>query len=96
MPAVPGPHPTVKGYAVIARKIPAGHRWSCPDPPPAPGGQPVPPHDRVESEIEALAALLANVVELTRSSAVYPGHLALIAEQAQLHECVRRALWGER
>jgi hypothetical protein len=36
------------------------------------------------------------MVELTRSGAVYPGHLALIAEQAQGYESVRRALRGER
>jgi hypothetical protein len=52
-------------------------------------------HDPAE-EIEALAALLADVVELTRSGAVYPGHIALIAEQAQGYESVRRALRGER
>jgi hypothetical protein len=61
-----------------------------------PAGQPVPPPDPVEEEIEALATLLADVVELTRSSAVYPGHLALIAEQAQGYGSVKRALRGER
>jgi hypothetical protein len=62
-----------------------------------PGGQPVPALDPVaEEQIEALAALLADVVELTRSSAVYPGHLALIAEQARGYESVQRALRGER
>jgi hypothetical protein len=53
-----------------------------------PGGQPVPLPDPVEEEIDALAALLADVVELTRSGAVYPGHIALIAEQAQGYESV--------
>jgi hypothetical protein len=53
-------------------------------------------HDPVAEEIEALAALLADVVELTRSGALYPGHLALIAEQAQGYEHVRRVLRGER
>jgi hypothetical protein len=62
----------------------------------APGGQPVPPPCAVEEEIEALAALLADVVELTRSSAVYPGHLALIAEQARAYGSVQRALRGAR
>jgi hypothetical protein len=79
---------------VIARRSPAGHRLSD-APESAPGGQPV-PADPVAEEIEALAALLADVVELTCSSAVYPGHLALIAEQAQGYESVRRALRGER
>jgi hypothetical protein len=61
-----------------------------------PGGQPVPFPDPVAEEIEALAALLADVVELTRSGAVYPGHLALIAEQARTYESVQRVLRGER
>ena len=80
---------------MIARRSPAGH-WLSDAPESVPGGQPVPPPDPVEDEIEALAALLADVVDLTRSSAVYPGHLALIAEQAQGYESVRRALRGER
>jgi hypothetical protein len=50
---------------VIARKNPAGHRLSD-APESVPGGQPVPPNP-VAEEIEALAALLADVVELTRS-----------------------------
>jgi hypothetical protein len=80
--------------SLIARRSPAGHRLSD-APESVPGGQPVPPNP-VAEEAEALAALLADVVELTRSSAVYPGHLALIAEQAQGYESVRRALRGER
>jgi hypothetical protein len=88
----PYPSPEIP---VIARKIPAGH-WSSDAPESVPGGQPVPPHDPVAEEIEALAALLADVVELTRGSAVYPGHLALIAEQAQGYESVQRALRGQR
>jgi hypothetical protein len=79
---------------VIARRFPAGH-WLSDAPESVPGGQPVPFQDPAE-ETEALAALLADVVELTRSSAVYPGHIALIAEQAQGYESVRRALRGER
>jgi hypothetical protein len=51
----------------------------------------------LKQENEALAALLADVVELSRTGAVYPGHLALIAaEQAQGYACVRRALRGEQ
>ena len=79
---------------VIARRSPAG-RWLSDAPESAPGGQPVPSRDSI-GEIAALAALLADVVELTRSSAVYPGHLALIAEQARAYESVQRALRGER
>jgi hypothetical protein len=80
---------------VIARRSPAGHRLSD-APESVPGGQSVPPPDPVAEEIEALAALLANVVELTRSGALYPGHIALIAEQAQGYASVQRALRGER
>jgi hypothetical protein len=79
---------------LIARRSPAGHRLSD-APESVPGGQPV-PSDPVEEEIEALAALLADAVELTRSSTVYPGHIALIAEQAQGYERVQRVLRSER
>jgi hypothetical protein len=79
---------------VIAARSPVGHRLSD-APESVPGGQPVPP-DPVEEEIEALAALLADVVELTRSGAFYPGHIALIAEQAQGYESVQRVLQGKR
>jgi hypothetical protein len=54
--------------------------------------RPDPPPDPIAEEIEALAALLADVVELTPSGAIYPGHFALIAEQAQDHESAQRAL----
>jgi hypothetical protein len=80
---------------MIARRSPAGHRLSD-APESVPGGQPVPPPDPVAVEAEALAALLADMVELARSGAVYPGHLALIAEQAQGYGSVQRALRGER
>jgi hypothetical protein len=80
---------------------PAAHRsvagrWSRNAPESVPGGQPVPTPDPGAEEIEALATLLADVVELTRSGAVYPGHLALIAEQARTYESVQRVLRGER
>jgi hypothetical protein len=80
---------------MIARKSPAG-RWLSSPETPAPGGQPVPSPGPVAAGTEALAALLADVVELTRNSAVYPGHLALIAEQARAYESVQRALRSER
>ena len=88
------PYPSAE-IPVIARKLPAG-RWLSSPEPPARSGQPVPPTDPVEEEIEALAALLVEVVELTCNSAVYPGHLVLIAEQARAYGSVRRALRGER
>ncbi len=80
---------------MIARKLPAESR-SSDAPGSTLGSQPVPPpNPGVEQEtVAALAGLLAEVVELACNSAMYPGHLALIAEQAQSHACVRRALLG--
>ncbi|HEX8935805.1 MAG TPA: hypothetical protein VF788_16810 [Pseudonocardiaceae bacterium] len=43
-------------------------------------------------EIEALAALLAEVVKLAGDRAVFPGRWAHIAELAMGHNSVRRAL----
>ena len=43
-------------------------------------------------QIEALAALLAEVVQLAEDSAVFPGRWAHIAELAREHQVVRRAL----
>ncbi len=61
----------------------------------APGGRPVPrPHCPAE-EVEALAGLLAEVVELGGNRAMFPGRLTVIAELAQGHDSVRRALRGE-
>ncbi len=57
----------------------------------APGGRSVPPGDPA-TEVEALAALLAEVVELAGDRAVFPGRWAHVAELALGHESVRRAL----
>jgi len=43
-------------------------------------------------ETDALAALLAEVVQLAEDRAVFPGRWAHIAELAREHEIVRRAL----
>lgn len=43
-------------------------------------------------EIEALAALLAEVVQLAEDRAVFPGRWAQIAELAREHQVVQRAL----
>jgi hypothetical protein len=43
-------------------------------------------------EIDALAALLAEVVQLAEDSAVFPGRWVHIAELATEHSAVRRAL----
>lgn len=55
----------------------------------SPGGQPVP-------EVEALAELLAEVVVLAGQRALFPGRLEEIADQAQEHQSVRRALRDQR
>lgn len=68
------------GCPVIARKTPAD-RWSS-DPVPTPGGQPDPHLTDPAVEIEALAALLANVANLTCTGAVCPGRIAAVGEQA--------------
>ena len=43
-------------------------------------------------QIDALAALLAEVVQLAEDGAVFPGRWAHIAELAREHQVVRRAL----
>jgi hypothetical protein len=43
-------------------------------------------------EVEALAGLLAGVVELAGERAVFPGRLQMIAELALGHQSVRRAV----
>lgn len=43
-------------------------------------------------EIESLAVLLAEVVQLAEDSGVFPGRWAHIAELAREHQVVRRAL----
>lgn len=73
---------------MTAREAPAGHRLSD-APVKSPGGQPVP-------EGEALADLLAEVVVLAGQRALFPSHLEEIAERAQEHQSVRRALRGQR
>lgn len=47
---------------------------------------------RRAGEVEALAGLLAEVVELAGNRAVFPGHWAQIAELAMGHDSVRRAI----
>jgi hypothetical protein len=43
-------------------------------------------------QIDALAALLAEVVQLAQDRGVFPGRWAHIAELAREHQVVRRAL----
>lgn len=48
-----------------------------------------------EKEIRELAGLLGQVVEMSRSSAIFPGHWQEIAELALEHPSVRAALAAE-
>ncbi|MBV8995196.1 MAG: hypothetical protein JO287_16200 [Pseudonocardiales bacterium] len=57
----------------------------------APSRRTAPSGDLAE-ELEALAALLAEVVELAAGNAIFPGSWELIAELAMEHESVRRAI----
>ena len=63
--------------------------------PVAPGGRSAPPDGGLGTEIAALAALLAEVVQLAEDSAIFLGQWALIAELALEHESVRAALRAE-
>jgi len=62
-------------------------------PPKAPGGRSAPPDvELLIAEVAALAGLLAQVVELAGSSAIFPGHWEMLAEQAMEHRSVRAAV----
>jgi hypothetical protein len=61
----------------------------------APGGRSAPPDTALATEVAALAELLAEVVELAGSNAVFPSRLQVIAELATEHDRVRRALAAE-
>jgi hypothetical protein len=58
----------------------------------AAGGRSAPNDGDLAAEGQALAALLAQVVELAADRAVFPGRLAQIGEQAMEHDSVRRAV----
>lgn len=61
----------------------------------APGGRSVPAPGDPATEVEALAALLAEVVELAGNRAVFPGRWAQVAELAMGHDSVLRAMLAE-
>jgi hypothetical protein len=65
-------------------------------PPESLGGRPAPSDADPVTEVAALAALLAEVVELAGNSAVFPSRWALIAELALEHDSVRAALRAEQ
>jgi hypothetical protein len=48
--------------------------------------------EEAAQEIESLAALLAEVIQLAEDRAVFPGRWAHVAELAMGHHSVRRAL----
>lgn len=58
----------------------------------APGGRPAPRDADLAGEVEALAELLAEVVQLAGQHAVFPGRWEQIAELALEHDTVRAAL----
>lgn len=67
-----------------------------PLPPKAPGDRPSPPEtEPLITEVATLAELLAQVVELAGSTAIFPGHWQTLAEQAREHQSVRAALAAE-
>lgn len=66
-----------------------------PSPSEAHGGRSAPPDAGLATEIAALAALLAEVVALAGTRAIFPGQWALIAELALEHDSVRAALQAE-
>lgn len=58
----------------------------------APGGRSASPEADLAAEVAALAGLLAEVVALARTKAVFPGRWAQVAELALEHESVCAAL----
>ena len=60
------------------------------------GSRQAPPDADSATEVAALAALLAEVVELARQRAVFPSRWTLIAELALEHDSVRAALRTEQ
>ncbi len=72
---------TGRGSSGVRQRLSAADRF------PAPGDP--------ATEVEALAALLAEVVELAGDRAVFPGRWAQVAELAMGHESVRRAMLAE-
>jgi len=59
-------------------------------------GAAAPIADDLTTEVEVLAALLAEVVMLAGDRAVYPTRLELVAELAMKHDSVRAALRADR
>jgi hypothetical protein len=66
-----------------------------PAPSEAPGGRSAPGDVVLATEVAALAALLAEVVQLADTSALFPSRWAQLAELALEHDSVRAALQAE-
>ena len=67
-----------------------------PTPSQAPGGRSAPGKVDLATEVAALAALLAEAVQLAGTSALFPSRWALLAELALEHDSVRAALRAEQ
>jgi hypothetical protein len=89
------PWPTKSGCVACAALVISGRPPVERPPSNAPGGRSVPPDADLPVEVAQLAALLAEVVELAGSNAVFPSRLQMIAELATEHDSVRRALAAE-
>jgi hypothetical protein len=63
-----------------------------PLPPQAPCGRSATPDAGLATEVAALAALLAEVVQFAGRSAIYPSEREALADQAKEHHSVRTAL----
>lgn len=74
---------------------PIPHRPLAEHAPASPGGRPEPPEADLTREVQALAALLAEVVELAGKHAVFPGRWEHLAELAMEHHSVRAALLAD-
>jgi hypothetical protein len=62
----------------------------------APAGRAAPGDADLATEVTALAALLAEAVQLAGTSALFPSRWAQLAELALEHDSVRAALQGEQ
>lgn len=79
----------------MSAPIPDRPPVELPPSPPTPVSQAVPPDADPAEELAELAALLAEVVVLAGTTAVFPSRWALIAELALEHDSVRTALRTE-
>jgi hypothetical protein len=61
-------------------------------PPQAPGGRSATPDAGLATEVAALAALLAEVVQFTGRATIFPSECEALADQTMEHHSVRTAL----